>query len=380
MRAIDLDCRARDGRLDFIIEGDGLAARSSTYVEASEPLAAGDCGFPLALITSMVTGGDVLYEQPCSRLLIQNGEIIARLFREWFPRFAAPRCSFPTIRTESPPARTNRVGAFFTGGVDSFFSLLENQDEITDLVYVHGFDVKLDNLRFRKTVSSEVRAIAEHYGKTLIEVESDLKTYLTRRLRFHWRYSHGTALAVVLHALSQRLDKIYIASSHYYPDDVKWGSHPHLDRHWSSENIQVVHHGYWTGRVGKVHSIARDPFAIRRLRVCFENPGNKYNCGDCEKCLRTLTAMRIAGCIEQAASFAGVFDVEKLKRVDRFDPDLTDYYDQYSRAVDEASDPELSRVLREISQSPTRLEQALRVLTANKHAKRMKRFARSLRA
>ncbi len=377
MRTIKLDCRETGGALEYAMRTGGSASGTRVFVKASEPLALNDSGYPLALLTSMLRRRKVEYAQPCSRTLLENGRAIAGYLQEWFPRFAAPQLVGYTLRDSAPKTATGRVGAFFTGGVDSFYTFLEKKDEITDLIYVHGFDIKLDNTELRERVSSEIRAIAEHYGKKLIEMESNLKRTLTRDLSLHWRYSHGVALATALHALSHRLDKIYIASSHTYPDVVKWGSHPHIDALWSSDAIEVVHHGYHTGRLEKIRAIAEHRFAMQRLRVCFENRGNAYNCGDCEKCLRTLTAMRVVGCIDQAESFAGAYHVDKLRSVDRFHPDLFQYYDLLASATDESRDPELARALREISQPPSSLEKLVHRIKTSRQGKRVKRLVRA---
>ncbi len=376
MRAIKMDCRESRGGLEYVIRGGIRASGIRAYVKATEPLALNDSGYPLALITSMIRKRQVEYTQPCSRTLLENGRVIAGQLQEWFPHFVAPQLLGHTVREPAPKSTARRVGAFFTGGVDSFYTFLENKDEITDLVYVHGFDIKLENTALREKVSREIREIAEHFGKNLVEVESNLKQALTRSLHFHWRYSHGIALAVVLHALSGCLDKIFVASSHTYPDISKWGSHPLIDPLWSSEDIEVVHHGYHTERLDKVRAIAEHPYATKRLRVCFENRGNKYNCGDCEKCLRTLTAMRIAGCIDQADSFAGVYDVGKLESINCFHADSQEFYGPLAQAVDESKDPELARVLREIMQPPSGFRKIVHMLKTSRRAKRVGQLVR----
>ena len=37
------------------------------------------------------------------------------------------------------------IGCFFSGGVDSFYTLLEQQAEITHLICIHGFDIPVEN-------------------------------------------------------------------------------------------------------------------------------------------------------------------------------------------------------------------------------------------
>jgi hypothetical protein len=55
-------------------------------------------------------------------------------------------------RIESGPVG-DRLGTFFSGGVDSFYTLLRFGDEITDLILVHGFDIALRNAPLRRAAS-----------------------------------------------------------------------------------------------------------------------------------------------------------------------------------------------------------------------------------
>jgi hypothetical protein len=47
----------------------------------------------------------------------------------------------------------------------------------------------------------------------------------------------------------------------------------------------------------------RQPEVLRHLRVCHVSPGDVYNCGRCEKCLRTMVALRVTGLDRWASSF-----------------------------------------------------------------------------
>ena len=94
------------------------------------------------------------------------------------------------------------------------------------------------------------------------------------------------------------------------------GSHWLLEPSWSSAFQSYDLDGGEAGRLDKVRSIFQwRPDALRRLRVCFEARGLDSNCGVCEKCLRTLLAMRLCGGEEYADSFAKPLDIEKVKNV-----------------------------------------------------------------
>jgi hypothetical protein len=71
------------------------------------------------------------------------------------------------------------------------------------------------------------------------------------------------------------------------------GSHPLTDPLWSTEGTEIVHEGAEVGRADKVAKIAENPAALACLMVCANSVTS--NCGRCEKCLRTMIALRALG-------------------------------------------------------------------------------------
>ena len=59
--------------------------------------------------------------------------------------------------------------------------------------------------------------------------------------------------------------------------------------------VDLTPDGLDTRRIDKTITIAGWPLAMTNLRVCWENRRGALNCGDCEKCLRTLVGLRLAG-------------------------------------------------------------------------------------
>ena len=76
------------------------------------------------------------------------------------------------------PQKENRVGAFFSAGMDSFYTLLKHQQEITDLIFIHGFDIPLDNDSLREKTSEMIRKIGLHFEKRVIEIETNAELFL----------------------------------------------------------------------------------------------------------------------------------------------------------------------------------------------------------
>ena len=103
----------------------------------------------------------------------------------------------------------------------------------------------------------------------------------------------------------------YIASGHTWAELWPDGSHPATDPLWSSATRRMVHHGRGAMRWQKLDRIAREPGVLDILRVCWQDKG--FNCGRCEKCLRTMVLLRILGLRSQ--NFPPLDDLRALARL-----------------------------------------------------------------
>ena len=94
-----------------------------------------------------------------------------------------------------------------------------------------------------------------------------------------------------------------------------WGSHPLLDPLWSTEDIEFTHDGCEALRSAKIKAIARAPLALSTLRVCWANEQAEYNCGRCEKCLRTMIALHVVGALDRCTTFNQPLSVTAVRRM-----------------------------------------------------------------
>ena len=236
---------------------------------------------------------------------------VARLWTAWFP----PMRPVPvTVASVIGPPRaqeaTGRFGAFFSGGVDSFFTLLRRETErarnpygvIDDLLVVHGFDVPLADAAAFERLRTSLQRVADDMGKTLIAIRTNFR--LTKFRDVEWaRLGHGPALAAVALALEPRFRAVALASAREYPySSAGWGSHPVSDPLFSTQRCRLVHDGGTYNRVDKVCAIAESDLAMRHLHVCWRSLSD-VNCGACEKCYRTMTTLAIVGALERCTTF-----------------------------------------------------------------------------
>jgi hypothetical protein len=238
------------------------------------------------------------------------------------------------------------VACFFSGGVDSFYTFLKAHDEITALIFVHGFDIRLDRVALRDRVAGAVRDLAARLERPLIEVETNLRDFSNRYARWAPEY-FGSALASVGLLLSPQFRKIYIPGSVTYAELLPWGSHPMVDTLWRTEETELVHDGCEATRVEKVGFIASHEVALGSLRVCWENRDGAYNCGRCEKCLRTMISLRAVGALDRCATFPRRLSLPAVATIAIPNAILRSFYEQNLDVVLRAGrDPALAWALR----------------------------------
>ena len=280
------------------------------YETPSIPLnVGGDSAVALSLLPALRLGADLMISDPVSGRLLSAIPEIKAIYRHWYPghQDATLRTS---ARAKASSGSAKGVACFFSGGVDSFYTLIKHLDEIDTLIFVHGFDIYLEKQDLRAEVSRNLNKIARALGKNLIEVETNLRLFSDRFS--DWRHYHGAALASVGVLFSHQLSRIYVPSTYSYRWLVPLGSHPFLDSLWSTEAIEFVHDGIGASRDDKVALLSTVPVALETLRVCWENRNGAYNCGECEKCLRTMVSLRIAGALESCLSFDRPLDLQTL--------------------------------------------------------------------
>jgi hypothetical protein len=255
------------------------------------------------LLPSMKMGQDLVIEGAVSKKLLEGMETIIKTVSAWNLGLRPIRILASEVKADEPLAKGENA-SFFSGGVDSFYTYLKHKEEgsaINYLLLAYGFDINLNNPGLWEDTCKTVDAIAESEGVGVIKVESNIRNLIEPALV--WDYTHGGCLAAIGLALRGGLKNIYIPSSLAIGQLLPWGSHPDLDPHWSTERVSFFHDGADMRRVDKVKYIADNPLALKYLRVCYINMKGKFNCGICDKCIRTMTNLLIAGKLEQAETF-----------------------------------------------------------------------------
>lgn len=311
-----------------------------------------DAMFAAAVPIAMRRSSALRADQPVSPRLLAGASRAQSILAAWDGRLRPVELR-ADIRDEGEPAPGRGVAAFFTGGVDSFYSVLKRRAELDALVYVHGFDVALDEHDKRDLVSRELRSVAAELELPLIEVETDLRR--TSDAHCGWRRIYtGVALASVGLLLATRFRLVLIPATHSYRDLHPTGTHPLLDPLWSTEHLEIAYVDAVT-RVQKLSEISRSDLAMRSLRVCFAEGEPELNCGRCNKCLRTMAGLRIVGGLARCRTLPDELPLRRISRVPiRHDDAMTYVRENLAAAEALGTDPRLVLALRRLTRRGTR--------------------------
>lgn len=269
-----------------------------------------DAFVPALLLPSMDAGEDLEIKPPVSEQLLRNLFTIQDIFHMWFPDKLRKVRVFAREQKNHSKKQGAYVGAFFSLGVDSFYTLHKDLNNIpscvppiSHLIYMKGVECPLGWYKDgqEKGVISEILEVARETKKDCIFGETNIRNCfpLTWSL-----YYHGAGLASVALSLSAGLRYVLIPATHPYKDISPFGSSPLVDHLWSTEKTIIVHDGAEIERAEKITSfLAKDPVAMKYLRVCVNNKGGLENCGKCWKCIRTMISLYISGNLDKAETF-----------------------------------------------------------------------------
>ena len=303
------------------------------------PVAArGDAFLAPAQLAAMSRGEALEFAAPTtvSAVLLRGAANVQEVFNCWDPRL---RRVALRAAADTAPSPIEGIASFFSGGVDSAYTLHKRAAEITHLILVRGSDIGLGDDRLFEAVVRRAGEVASAYGKTLVVVETNsLELGHASGIVPHMYY--GAILAGV--ALALGFAGTYVSSGLPYTEIYPDGAHAVIDHHWSTESTFLAHDGAEALRSQKLRALAAAPLLLKYLRVCVRSGG--YNCGSCEKCLRTRVALRLLGL--ESGEFARLRAVEPLRHLRLATvADFAFWRDNHDLAV-AVGDIEVARILR----------------------------------
>src|SRR5688572_8690658 len=143
-----------------IVAGDMLRLRAEAHVESvpgvtlepwieissevCEIEAVGDPFVAGLLVPCMHQGENLHVRGKVSAELLKGVREIQTILCAWYPNLTTIQVSADSLVTQASRPDSSRVGCFFSGGVDAWYTLTKHQDEISHLILVRGFDIGTD--------------------------------------------------------------------------------------------------------------------------------------------------------------------------------------------------------------------------------------------
>ena len=267
-----------------------------------------DVFLPIGLMLSLVRGEQLdLSDIEVDPFFFRNVKSAIAHHASWRQKlkFIAP----VNVSELKEPSRSGEEAAvFFSGGIDSLFSLVRHSKGRNalpgaavprDISYAFHVFHRIDPAA-AASISAESRILktaSENLGAQFVPVISNMMMFDRKWWDAYVPVGHGAALATVMHTLSNRLGYGIIASSHTYGKLIPWGSSPITDPLYSSSSLKIIHDGSTYTRVEKTKVISESDAALRSINVCDHMiPNEGYvNCSRCQKCLRTMITLDLMG-------------------------------------------------------------------------------------
>lgn len=253
--------------------------------------------------------------------LVEGLDVVQAYYKHW-QGIRPVEVTAASVRSASaPPERSSAV--FFSGGVDSMSSLRRNVDSfpaghpgrVTHALHVDLAGPEdlsdLNGSHTKKEIAAvrQLEKATSDLGVTIVPVVTNIRALDGYEFDRDWMFhSHGTVLASIAHAFEFAFSRVLIASTYDVAHMDQWGSHPLTDGRLSSSTFTFTHHNEQFSRQDKVELIADWQAGREALDVCFRwfnREAGGRNCGECEKCQRTIAGLMIA---DVDVDSTGVFD------------------------------------------------------------------------
>ncbi len=259
-----------------------------------------DAFFVAGAMLSMILREDYKHSLPVSESLVQGMRQAVEKWCSWHSFLKQIKIESPTTPdTLIEASEEDRYKAsFFTGGVDSLFTAANHPVRIEGLISIAHSSAGFMEV---KQTFSELRGLSDYAEQTdrkHLLLATNVMTLAPEMLDTWSWLSHGAGLSAAAHLLSGEISSAVISSSDTWETLVPWGSHPELDRLFSTKSIAIEHFGNDFGRAHKTMCVSADASALSALSVCHHGRDSSRefeNCSKCAKCTRTMITLDLAG-------------------------------------------------------------------------------------
>lgn len=254
--------------------------------------------------------------------LVQGLETAGAYAAHWW---GWPRPRFEARVVTVPATVAGRAASFFTGGIDSMFTLHRNLRtfpadhplRLRRALHAFGIDngLGVDNYssaserRAHASLISGLSTYLDQFGVEMERLDTSMRTFVPKTEFLDHFY--GAMIIGLAHASGPGVYRM--PSSFSVPEAHPSASNPDLDANASGTAIRVIHDGHDFARLAKLEALKEWKADLSALHVCWATPEEgPLNCSRCHKCRRTvveLAAIGLDGVVAQAFPDASVAEV-----------------------------------------------------------------------
>ena len=265
------------------------------------------------LVVSWATGARIVVDRLDRKFLASIKDIQETLReKKWYPNFSFNGSVIVKNEESLDFGEPDRVGLLYGGEVDAIASYMKNRDLNPNLIMIRGLpDDPLYQSEPWSTLKDKSISFAKELGTSISFIETNMYDMIHEPGVWWANVYHSLACLGVCAPLSvkKRFEKLIIASSYSKEYDPKWGSHPTIDEKIKWGNMKVLHDSFDLSRQQKVKRYIA-PYlkeSTLPLKVCWtgrvmdrENVKTLFskgvmNCGECDKCRRTIVGLLLEG-------------------------------------------------------------------------------------
>jgi hypothetical protein len=318
----------KDGQAVYQVAVDSLKGPESLWYALPKSFASllsdsSDASVVALLIPAMADGEDIHINGSISEKLYYNlSGLYQKILQMIIPSLHQIKIHPKAIRS-TQSSRALGVATGFSAGIDSYSVLVDHYFEeklegfkVSHLLYNNVGSHGSGGTQLFEKRARRLQPLAERMGLPFLMVNSNLNSFYGRGLNFQLTHTPRNASVALL--LQNGVGRFLYASAYSYSDvfvgptyDMAY-SDPITLPLLSTENLDAFSVGSNSSRVEKTLRVANVPESYSSLDICViaDHVGEKVNCSECWKCLRTMATLEISGLQER---YSAVFDLGKYK-------------------------------------------------------------------
>ena len=248
--------------------------------------------------------GSTLYIEELDKDFFESINEFKKGYIEMFPKASFRGGVIVKNIIKNEISSQNNTAMFFSGGLDSIYSLIRHYKENPRLISIWGSDIFPEESSGWDKLNKQLDSTANEFSLNKSTVKSsfrmfddelNLSKFFENVLSDNWWHGVQHGIGLIGHsaplAYLHNIGKVYIASTNC-PEDghVTCASNPSIDNCVKFCGCAVVHDGFDANRQKKSEALVKFcnfNHINLQLHVCYETQDGN-NCCKCEKCLRTI--------------------------------------------------------------------------------------------